>query len=142
MQARDVMTCCDLWVCTEQTPAEEVARQMVRRGVSAIPVVDAAWRLVGIVTDRDVSLRIVAENRSPATPAAQIMSRPVHAVEGNADVEQIESAMRRFRVRRLPVVNDDGRLMGFVSLADLARHCYSPWAEHDLVGVLESAWGP
>jgi CBS-domain-containing membrane protein len=95
---------------------------MWREDVGALPVVDPEGRLVGVVTDRDVCMAAYTTGRAlPDLRAADAMSRTVHACEENDTSETVHRLMRKLQVRRVPVVNDEGKLIGLVGLGDLAR---------------------
>lgn len=138
MKARDIMTTSEIWSSVDNSDAQSVARLMAFHNVAAIPIVDSQGKLEGIVTDRDLCCRLVAEGRSFETPISELMTEPARCVHPDADLEEIEETMRQHRIRHLPVVDDDHRLQGFISLSDLARHCGGREAEHELVGVLEA----
>ena len=138
MKARDIMTSTEVWSSFESSDARSVARLMAFHNVAAIPVRDSPGRLEGIVTDRDLCCRLIAEGRNFETPISELMTRPAHSVSPDADLQEIESTMRQHRIRHLPVVDADNKLQGFISLSDLARHCGGTEAAHELVGVLEA----
>jgi CBS domain-containing protein len=107
----------------QNEPAAHAARLMKRHNLGALPVTDDAGRLRGIVTDRDITLRCAAADVDPrSVPVRDIMSRGVMTV---SPAEEVEAAARRMgdgRVHRLPVV-EAGRIVGMVSLSDMARTC-------------------
>lgn len=142
MKASELMTSEYLWACAETTNAREVAQMMYDHDIGAVCVLDVNGRLEGIVTDRDITCRLVGAGLSPSTPVRDIMSTSVCSVHPDADLREIESAMRRHKVRRLPVVDQEDKLQGLVSIADLAHHCRGPQAEHELVAVLEAVSTP
>ena len=96
----------------------------------------------GIVTDRDLCIKVIAQGYSFETPVREFMSTPAHFVRPDATVQEMESLMRRHKIRRLPVVDEEQRLQGFISISDLARHCETYEDEHDLIEVLESVSTP
>jgi len=138
MKARDIMTSTEVWSSAEDSDARSVARLMAFHNVAAIPILDSHGRLEGIVTDRDLCCRLIAEGRSFDTPVRELMSQPAHSIHPDATLPEIESLMRQYRIRHLPVVDSENRLQGFISLSDLARHCGGTEAEHELVGILEA----
>lgn len=142
MRASDMMTSEYLWACGDSTDAREVAQMMCEHDIGAVCVLDVNGRLEGIVTDRDITCRVVAAGRSLQTPVREIMSVSLATVHPDADLREVESVMRRHKVRRLPVVNGEDKLQGFISLADLTRHCRNPQDEHNLVGVMEAICTP
>ena len=137
MKASDIMTSHDLWVIGETSDVIEVARMMAEHNVGSIPVLDETGRLEGIVTDRDICVRVVALGKSYETPVRDIMSRSVQTVHPDADLKDVESLMRDRKIRRVPIVDDQMRLKGFISLADLARHCDSRKQAREVIEVLE-----
>jgi CBS domain-containing protein len=88
-------------------------------GVGALPVVGNSEELVGIVTDRDIALRAVAEGLGPETTVDQVMTKQLIVVEPSDDLEEALTLMRDHQVRRLPVVEGE-RLVGIVAQADIA----------------------
>lgn len=124
MQANEIMTkspeC-----CTRDTNLQEVARKMADKDCGQIPVIDS-WdneSLVGVVTDRDIVCRMAAKGMSPLeAKAGDCMSSPVISVTGEKSLEECCSLMEENQVRRLPVVDENGRCCGIVSLADVVRH--------------------
>jgi CBS domain-containing protein len=102
--------------------AVEAARFMRDEDVGLIPIVESD-RLVGTVTDRDIAVRLVAEGKSPEkTQVADIASRELVTIDPDQDVEEAMRLMAKHQVRRLPVVEEDGKLVGIVAQADIAKH--------------------
>ncbi len=88
--------------------------------VGSIPIVDGDT-LVGILTDRDIALRVVAEGRDPqATSAGDVASRELVTVDPQQSLDEALRLMAKHQVRRLPVCEEDGRLVGIVAQADVA----------------------
>jgi CBS domain-containing protein len=120
MLVRELMTK-PVHTCAERDALDVPARLMRDHACGAIPVMDAERRVVGIVTDRDICLaslrtgRVLREVR-----VADAMSRPVHGCRPDDALVQAERIMRQRRVRRLPVIDDRGILVGILSLDDLA----------------------
>ena len=118
MKVRDVMTA-DVVTASPDTTLEEISTMMKSNDTGAIPVVDEE-ELVGIITDRDIVVRCVAEGKDPAeTTAEDIITNDLETVDPDTDVEEALDIMGRNQVRRLPVV-EDGALVGMVSIGDLA----------------------
>jgi CBS domain-containing protein len=138
MNAQDIMTSEHLWVCSPETTVRQCAQMMNEHEIGALPVVDSAGRTTGIITDRDICCRVVAQARSYETPIQDVMSTPVHTVNTLADLNEIEDLMKEYQVRRLPVVDDQQRIVGMISLGDLARRCRSFFREHGVVETLEA----
>ena len=107
--------------CRSGATIGEVTRQMRDRNVGSVVVVDDIGYLAGIVTDRDVALRGVAEGRPGEEPVEEIMTRNVATVPARADVADAAALMVKRRVRRLPVVDDAGAPHGMLALDDLVR---------------------
>ncbi|HEY4137732.1 MAG TPA: CBS domain-containing protein [Casimicrobiaceae bacterium] len=97
----------------------DAARMMAEIDAGALPV-GQDDRLVGMITDRDIAVRAVAEGKSPDTPISEIMSREVLYCFDDQELKDIARNMGEMKVRRLPVLNRDKRLVGIVSLGDLA----------------------
>ncbi len=133
MPVRDIMTR-DPACCTPDTDLEDVARLMVEHDCGAIPVVDsqASRRLLGIVTDRDIVCRAVAQGKNPlALSASDVMTKSTITVSENADIEDCALLLRRHEIRRMLITDTRGRLSGIVAIADLARS--SPGEAQDVV---------
>jgi CBS domain-containing protein len=119
MQAREVMTR-DVVTIRPDATIREAARTMDDLNVGALPVCDGR-RLVGIITDRDITVRATADGMLPAqTPVQAVMTEEVCWCFDDDSVEEIERAMARRQIRRMPVVDGDKRLVGVVALGDLA----------------------
>jgi len=97
----------------------DAARTMDAMDVGAIPVGEND-RLVGMITDRDIAIRAVGQNRGPDTPVREIMTRDVQYCFEDDDIEEVCAKMAYQQVRRLPVINRGKRLVGIRSLCDLA----------------------
>lgn len=98
----------------------EAVRRMEQYSVGTLVVVDGEKVPVGIVTDRDVALRCVAHGLdAEASEVSDVMSEPVHTVEEGTPIEDALSSMAALGVRRLPVVDESGRLMGILALDDV-----------------------
>jgi len=109
------------------TPVSEAARVMKEEDVGLVPVIERVGgaetrgRLVGVVTDRDIAIRHVAEGRAADAPVSEVMSGGVKTCGPNDSVEDAMALMGREQVRRLPIVHERGALVGVVAPADLAR---------------------
>jgi CBS domain-containing protein len=125
MRVNEIMTI-DPASCRADTPLHEVAKLMVSNDCGAIPVVDeveGGKRIVGVITDRDIAVRSVAASRNPEqATAADAMSHPIVVVTSDALVEDCVKSMETNQLRRLPVVDQLGCLVGMVSQADIARY--------------------
>jgi CBS domain-containing protein len=122
MQVKEIMTK-DPACCTAETLLPEVARLMIEFDCGEIPVVDnAASRVpVGVVTDRDIVCRTVANGLNPIElTAADCMSKPIVTVTPDTSVEECGRLMEEKKIRRVPVVDERGACCGIVALADIA----------------------
>jgi CBS domain-containing protein len=93
---------------------------MRRENVGFLPVVDAAGKIVGVLTDRDLAMRVVADHLPFTTEARFVMTLDVVSISENADLAVAEKTMADARKSRLPLVNEDGVCTGVLSLADVA----------------------
>jgi CBS domain-containing protein len=117
VKVKDVMTR-DVDVARPEEPVREVAARMAKGDFGAMPVVDGE-KLVGMVTDRDLAIRVLAAGKDPSTPVGDVITRDVTFVRGSENVDDILDKMADARIRRLPVVNKMDELIGVVSLGDL-----------------------
>ena len=107
--------------CRADTPLRQVAQMMIDHDCGQIPVVDGDGRPVGVVTDRDIAIRIVAAGKeASAATASDAMSTPCKSVGTDTTLHDCTCLMEAEKVRRIPVVDAEGRLAGIVSIADLA----------------------
>jgi CBS domain-containing protein len=123
MLIKDIMTP-DPACCTPDTTAREAAGLMRERDCGAIPVVETqeSRRPIGMVTDRDLAVRGFAEGRGPDTPVRELMTERPHAARADDEIETVRQVMMQQKVRRVPVTDADGAIIGIVAQADLARH--------------------
>ncbi len=98
----------------------EVARMMREGDMGAVPVVDGSGKLVGIVTDRDIVVRAIADKLDSETAVGDVMTTEIFAVKPDDFVFQAIRLMGDKQIRRIPVVDDAGKLKGILSLADIA----------------------
>ncbi|WPZ19397.1 CBS domain-containing protein [Geobacillus subterraneus] len=119
---RDVMST-DVQYCTLLDNIYEVAVKMREFNVGAIPIVDDG-RLVGMITDRDLVVRGMAEKHPGSTAVTEVMSRDLVTLSPDDSLQKAADVMARHQIRRLPVV-ENGRLVGIVALGDLATNRYS-----------------
>ena len=118
---RELMTESPRTVSSDATVVE-AARVMRDDDFGLVPVVDGD-RLVGTVTDRDIAIRVVAEERDPSsTIVREITSADLVTIDPEQELGEALRLMAQHQVRRLPVVEEDGRLVGIVAQADVARH--------------------
>src|SRR4051812_31921798 len=118
---RDIMTPNPRSVDSHASVAE-TARMMRDEDIGIVPMTEGD-RLVGTVTDRDIAVRVVAEGRDPeSTTVGEIASRELVTIDPEQGLDEALRLMARHQVRRLPVVEDDGKLVGIVAQADIAQH--------------------
>jgi CBS domain-containing protein len=119
MQIKEIMTR-HVEVITPDTSLREAAEKMRDLDVGSLPVCDGL-RLQGMLTDRDITIRATAEGRDPgATSAADVMTAEIFYCYDDQPVEEAAQVMEGKQIRRLPIVNRDKKLVGIVSLGDLA----------------------
>jgi CBS domain-containing protein len=124
MDAVELMTT-QVQACNADDNLQRAAQIMWERDCGVVPVVDGDTRVIGVITDRDIAM--AAYTRGEALweiPVSSAMAKQVHAVREEDPIELIETLMRSARVRRVPVLDRDGRLKGIVSMNDLARHTH------------------
>lgn len=129
--ARDVMTR-RFSSCSPEEPLSCAARIMWEGDCGAVPVVESDGKLVGMVTDRDLCMAMYTRGiRLVDATAASTMSRGVHTCSPQDSLETVLERMAEHAVRRVPVVNDAGKLQGIVSFADVVRHVATGEASKD-----------
>ena len=123
MRIQDIMTK-DPSCVTADATVREAAQVMSREDVGMVPVIDGQSnkRLVGVVTDRDIAIRCVAEGKDSSCRVSDIMSsNKLATCNENDDVDNVMQAMQSEKVRRIPIVDERGSLVGVVSQADVVR---------------------
>lgn len=130
MKVAEIMTT-DVFLTAPTRTIREAAETMQRMDVGSLPVGDGD-RLVGMVTDRDIAIRAVARGMDAQTPVREVMTQDIRYCYEDEDVDSVARNMAELEVRRLPVVNRDKRLVGFVSLADFA-HCGDEESSEELL---------
>ena len=116
---REVMTP-DPTTVEPGTSAQDAARKMKSDDVGSLPIVDGG-RLVGMITDRDLALRLVAEGKSADTPVGELGSRELVTIDPQQDLGEAARLMSEHQLRRLPVCEEDGKLVGILAQADVAQ---------------------
>ena len=120
MRVSEAMTR-DVRVANPGQTIRDVAKIMAEIDAGSMPVGEDD-RLVGMITDRDIAIRAVAAGKGPDTPVREVMSKDVKYCYEDEDLEHVAENMGDIKVRRLPVVNRDKRLVGIVSLGDIAQN--------------------
>lgn len=127
-KCRDVMTK-DVVVCTPENTIAEVARLMKTEDIGPVLIVDneQSKTLVGIVTDRDIVLKVIADGHDPKTTrVGEFMSKKLVTCYADDDVETAMKSMAQFQLRRIPVVGENMQLVGIISQADVATRVDAP----------------
>jgi CBS domain-containing protein len=118
MRCREIMTR-ELRTATPETTLQQAAALMRDGDMGAVPVVEDG-RLVGIVTDRDIVVRCIADGKDASTPVGEAMTSEIFSVRPDDFVFEAVRLMGDKQVRRIPVISDDGKLAGIISMADVA----------------------
>jgi CBS domain-containing protein len=117
---QDLMTKNPRTVTADATLAE-AASIMRDEDAGVVPIVDAENHVVGVITDRDIAVRAVAEGKDVQTTVRDIASQDLVTVDPQQDLDEALRLMAKHQVRRLPVVEEDGKLVGIVAQADVAK---------------------
>ncbi len=118
MKVREAMTR-DVRLVSPDQPIREAAKLMAELDIGALPVQEND-RLVGMITDRDIAVRAVAAGRGPDTAVREVMSGEIKYCYEDQSVDEVTQNMGELRIRRLPVLSREKRLVGILSLGDLA----------------------
>lgn len=118
---------------------QQAAQVMTRIDVGALPVAEND-QLVGMVTDRDIVIRAIAQGRGPDTPIREVMTDEVKYCYEDEDIEDVASNMGDQQLHRLPVLNRDKRLVGIVALADVAVAGGNDPAGEAVSGISRDVW--
>jgi CBS domain-containing protein len=135
MRISEVMST-DVKIASPKQSIQDAALMMVEIDVGVIPVGEGD-RLVGMITDRDIAVRAVATGKPPQTPIADIMSPEVKYCYETDNTDAVAANMAEIKLRRLPVLNQEKRLVGIVSLADIAIDEGPENAGRALTGISE-----
>ena len=116
---RDIMTANPETV-SEKDSVRDAARIMKQRDTGIVPVVDGK-KVIGLITDRDIVVRLIAEGKDVANAKVnEVMTKNVRSVKDDASVDEVLSVMKSAEIRRVPVVNKNDEIVGIVSIGDLA----------------------
>jgi CBS domain-containing protein len=135
MKVSEVMTR-DVQTVRPDEPVRQAASFMLSADAGSIPVTDGD-RLIGMITDRDIAVRGVAKGYGPDTPVRELMTDDIICIREDDDVDDAAEKMSDAQVRRLPVIDEQERLCGIVSLGDLSRDADEDAASEALEGVSE-----
>ena len=103
-----------------RTTVQEAARMMQSEDVGSIPIVEGE-RLIAIITDRDLATRVVAEGKGPETTVGEVASQDLVTIDPQQSLDEAARLMGEHQLRRLPVCEEDGKLVGILAQADLAQ---------------------
>ena len=117
-RCREIMTA-DVKTASAEATLRHVAEMMREGDVGSVPIVDGE-RLIGIITDRDIVVRAVADGKTPETPVSEVMTTEIFSMRPDDFVFEAIRLMGDRQIRRVPVVDEDGRLAGIIAMADIA----------------------
>lgn len=143
MQAQELMTT-DPACCTPDDTLEHAARLMRENDCGAIPVCESEnpGEVLGMVSDRDLAVRGLADGRGPENSVRECMTSEVHSCSPDSSIEEVEETMARHQVRRVPIIDADGKLLGIVAQADLALASNGDVSDEDVGKVVETISHP
>jgi CBS domain-containing protein len=119
-QVRDVMTTNPSSV-SDSDSIQDVARIMKEQDTGVVPVCDGGRKIIGMVTDRDIVVRLIADGKDPMNARVnEVMTKSVRKVQEDATVDDVLSLMSSSEIRRVPVVNRNDELVGIVSIGDIS----------------------
>ena len=122
MNVKDLMTS-PVKTCRISALLGDAARTMLRQDCGCVPIVDGRGRLAGMLTDRDICLAVAARELNPwEIPVRDVMSAKIVTCRIDDDVDAVLVAMKENRVRRIPIVDEDGRVRGLISIDDVIRN--------------------
>ena len=120
MKIKDCM-CNSICYCKPESTIGEVAKTMNKNHIGCMPVCDNTNSLVGIITDRDIVLRALANNKDYNTKVSEIMTTDTISCDCNTELVEASKTMRKEQIRRIPVT-ENGKLIGILTLGDLAKN--------------------
>jgi len=128
--------------CLPTDNATKVAELMKRENIGSIPVIEnnQTRKLIGIITDRDLALKIVGEGRdAKSTRVEAVMTRKVVAVRADDDLHRALEAMSKHQIRRIPIVNNENKIVGIIAQADVATRVNQPEKTAEVVKDISQA---
>lgn len=136
MRCKDIMKR-DVECVSPRDPVEAAAVRMKEENVGFLPVCDASTKVLGTLTDRDLALRVVAARKPASTPVEDVMTREVVACRPDDDIRDAERAMTENHKSRIMCCDEAGRLVGVISLSEIAQHESGRRASETLRGISE-----
>lgn len=122
MKVKDCM-CTETYTCNVDNTVSECAKVMNSYHVGCVPVCDDNEKVVGLITDRDIVLRCIAnEKDAKKLKIKEIMTKNIWCCNPEDELQNIENKMINQQIRRIPVINNESRLIGILTLGDLAKH--------------------
>ena len=122
MKVKDCM-CGDICVCTPDNSVCDCAKVMNDNHIGCVPVCDLDDKVVGLITDRDIVLRCIANGKDPKnTKISEVMTCNICCCKPEQDIEDAEKDMSQIQIRRVPVVDENSKIIGIISLGDLAKN--------------------
>lgn len=118
---KEIMTR-DVETVTPNTPVRQVAERMRNDDIGSFPVVDESDRVLGTITDRDIVCRVVSEGLEPATTmVSEVMTKNVATCREDQTIEEAARLMEERQIRRIPVLDEDDRLVGLITMGKIAK---------------------
>ena len=142
-KCNEVMTK-DPFCCLPTDSVQKVAEMMKSQDIGSMPVIDAGHtkKLIGIVTDRDLALKIIGgELDAKTTKVDAVMSHNLVTCHANDDLQKALDAMAKHQLRRIPVVDDDNKILGIIAQADVATRVNQPDKTAEMVKEISQANG-
>jgi CBS domain-containing protein len=131
--------------CLPNDTVKKVAQLMKSKDIGSVPIIDSEGtkKLVGIVTDRDLALEVVAEGRDPkTTKVEEVMTHSVVTSRAEDDLQYALDAMAKYQLRRIPVVDKNNKLVGIIAQADVATRVNQPEKTAEMVKEISQASAP
>lgn len=135
MKVSEVMTRA-VQVANPSDTVADVARRMSEIDTGVMPIVEGD-QIVGVITDRDIVIRVVGENRDNEIPVSDVMTAPVETCRDSDSLKDATKKMADLQMRRLVIVDDNGKLAGILSLGDVAREHSARAVGHALEDISE-----
>lgn len=140
LKARDLMRTCEVTLSPEDS-IERAARMMCETEDGVIPVVDVAGCLIGIITPRDITMRLIAAGASvPHTQVSDCMTAEVFACSADHSLESCLSAMCWHQVKHIPIVDDEHKILGTISQRDLAEYLFEQAHRVEPAEIVDILW--
>lgn len=140
MKCKDLMSKKIKW-CTQDCTIQDAVHIMQEENCGVVPIVDENQKLKGIVTDRDITLFTVLQHKDPdSTKLEEFMTKDVISCLDDEDINDLITRMKEYQIRRIPIVDSENKLVGMVSLGDIAVKL--PQEEHEVYEAFEKISEP